>query len=255
MGNRKRSTIIAAALILMGAAGLLFASYDLISARSNAKSNQQLLFSVGAVPAPIGATPTTEPTISPTDPTIAKTLGPASDPLADEALTATPVPRTGSSASGNRTARERGFDPTTLIIPKIDLHTAVISVGTTASGEMEAPGSYWEAGWWSPGAQPGDVGKAVIAGHIDSPSGPAIFVKLDQLSPGDEIFVRNDTRELRYIVRGAAVYRVDAAPLEAIFGPSTEQELILITCGGTFDRASASYLHRRVVFAVLAGTD
>lgn len=109
-------------------------------------------------------------------------------------------------------------------------------------------------GWWQFGAAPGDYGRAVLAGHVDSPTDKAVFYGIDRLVPGDEIFVGNQEGgpELRFIVSGAALYHVDHAPVDQIFGPSSQRELVLITCGGSFDHDSGQYLYRRVVFAKLA---
>jgi sortase A len=267
MQRIQRVHLLAATLTLVGVAGVVYVLMGLLSSPvTGAASADPLLFSIGEVPAPL-AMPSPfagDPDWIPPDnrpgsgdaetPLGTKQQG-GSMPEVDsgpEIAVATPVPTTGATSNGIRQTTSQGIEPTDISIPKIDVHAKIVQVGTTSSGAMGTPERYADVGWWSLGAEPGETGRAVLAGHIDSPRGAAVFIRLDELEPGDEIIVGDGLSELRYIVRGAAVYRADAAPVDDIFGPSTERELILITCGGWFDRGSASYLHRRVVFAVLA---
>ncbi len=156
------------------------------------------------------------------------------------------------SSTGRQAARAAA--PVSIRIPRIDAGASIVPVGFNDRGEMAAPDDFQEVAWWQYGASPGEFGRAVLAGHIDSPTGPAVFYDLDELAPGDEIFVVGEagSPEMRFIVSGAALYRAEDAPLNHIFGSSTKRELILITCGGTFNRSTGEYLYRRVVFAMLA---
>lgn len=255
---------LAAALTLVGAAGLAFALSGLLAGPSTeAAGDDPMLFSVGDVPAPLEAQSTPGSAFGapalPEGVNNQEIAGAGAGDFTRGRLhntatpTPSPVPTAGSSQNGVRESQQSiAFEPTDIRIPKIDVAAKIVPVGTTSDGAMEAPQRYSEIGWWSPGARPGDLGRSVLAGHVDSPWGAAVFVNLDELEPGDEIIVGNGLAELRFIVRGAAVYRADAAPVEQIFGRSSERELVLITCGGWFDRSTASYLHRHVVFAVLA---
>lgn len=266
MERVRRIQFLAAALTIVGVAGLAFAAVALLSETQGAASDEPLLFSIGDVPAPVDwtATPEAVTALSSPDPLEQREafvpsergeFTPGQTPGKDAHDSGTPATRqsdAGASREGVRTISDIAFEPMSLRIPKIGVEARVVPVGTTNSGAMEAPRRYSEVGWWSPGAHPGEAGRAVFAGHVDSPWGMAVFFNLDDLAPGDEILVSDGSSELRYVVRGAAVYRSDAAPVEDIFGPSIERELVLITCGGWFDRQTASYLHRRVVFAVLA---
>lgn len=263
----RHTRLLAAALTSVGVAGLAFALGGLLSGSDGAASDDPLIFAVGEAPAPVerraqpsdaetailfpdlpeerdAFAPSGSGNLTPGagGPSDAETLGKADGPKPDA----------GDSNEGVRQVREAGISPTALRIPEIGVEAQVVAVGTNSAGAMEAPRRYAEVGWWSPGAQPGEAGRAVMAGHVDSPWGPAVFIDLDELEPGDEIFVSDGATELRYIVRGVALYRADAAPTEEIFGPSAERELVLITCGGQFDPRTASYVHRRVIFAVLA---
>jgi sortase (surface protein transpeptidase) len=141
--------------------------------------------------------------------------------------------------------------PTRIVIPDIGVDTRVTDVGLTVEGAMDAPEDYSEVGWYRHGATPGDAGRAVLAGHVDSATGPAIFYRLHELVPGSiiEVTLGGDAEMVRFVVSGTARYPEHEAPLDRIFGPSDQSELILITCAGVFDRASGLYDERLVIYA------
>jgi sortase (surface protein transpeptidase) len=148
-------------------------------------------------------------------------------------------------------ARRARFAPSRLNIPRIGIDTAVVPVGVTADGQLGTPGDYSTVGWYEDGPAPGEAGRAIIDGHLDSRDGPAVFYRLEELAPGDEIIVRSGRAgdELRFIVREVASFPSAEAPLDQLFGPSDRPELVLITCDGPFDRAGGGYLERLIVFA------
>jgi sortase (surface protein transpeptidase) len=119
---------------------------------------------------------------------------------------------------------------------------------------MQVPGDFATAGWFAGGPAPGQLGPAVIAGHVDSRIGPAVFYRLRDLRPGDRIgVVRADGSRLGFVVEQARSYPKAAFPTGAVFGPVPSAALRLITCAGDFDRARGSYRDNLVVFARLAG--
>jgi len=144
--------------------------------------------------------------------------------------------------------------PVALTIPAIGVQTSLIHLGLTSAGTLQVPSSTAVAGWYAGGPRPGAIGPAVIAGHIDSYSGPGVFFRLSQLTPGDRVYVRRADGSL-------AVFRVTAVrsypktqfPSLAVYGPTPDAELRLITCGGTFDYQTRSYLSNTVVYATQIG--
>ena len=144
--------------------------------------------------------------------------------------------------------------PTQLRIPDIGVDAQVVGVAQTDTGAMEAPADYGEVGWYRLGAKPGDPGRAVLAGHVDSKTGPAVFYKLRDLVPGSviEVSLGNGAETLRYVVSGTARYPEHEAPLDRIFGPAEHSELVLITCAGDFDFSAGAYPDRLVIYADLA---
>jgi sortase (surface protein transpeptidase) len=110
------------------------------------------------------------------------------------------------------------------------------------------------AGWYEPGPRPGEAGPAVIVGHVDSRRGPAVFFRLGQLHRGDRIVVGR----AKGPARSSVVERVERRPKQAlptarIWNDTGQPVLRLITCGGSFDRASGHYRDNVIVYASLSG--
>jgi hypothetical protein len=144
--------------------------------------------------------------------------------------------------------------PVRLVIPAIGVATRLVRLGLEPDGAMQVPGDFATAGWFAGGPVPGQVGPAVVAGHVDSRTGPAVFYRLRELRPGDAILVeRADGTRLRFAVEQARSYPKVGFPTAAVFGPVPSAALRLITCTGDFDRARGSYRDNLVVFASLAG--
>ncbi|QXG77001.1 class F sortase [Modestobacter sp. L9-4] len=143
--------------------------------------------------------------------------------------------------------------PVRVSAPAIDLDTDLVDIGVDAAGALVPPADYAQAGWFSAGPAPGDVGPAVLAGHVDNKSGPAVFFRLEELVPGDQVVVtRSDGRPVPFTVTEVAAYPKTAFPTAQVYGPTAGAELRLITCGGTFDRSRRSYTDNVVVYAVAA---
>jgi Sortase domain len=171
----------------------------------------------------------------------------AAAPAPAAAAAAAPGPPTSAAA-----LRRAPSPPVRIGIPSIGVSAPVVRLGLNRDGTLQVPG-FEVTGWYAGGPAPGETGPAVIAGHIDSRSGPAVFYRLRELRPGQEITVgRRDGSSVRFAVDGVARYPKDAFPTEAVFGPAPEPLLRLITCGGAFDRSQRSYRDNVVVTARLA---
>jgi sortase (surface protein transpeptidase) len=140
--------------------------------------------------------------------------------------------------------------PVRLEIPAIGVSAPLVRLGLNADGTMQVPGDFQVAGWFTGGPQPGQLGPAVIAGHVDSQSGPAVFYRLRDLHPGDQVrVVRADHRVVRFRVDALASFPKQALPDDAVFGATTTPALRLITCAGSFDWSRHSYRDNLVVSA------
>jgi sortase (surface protein transpeptidase) len=141
--------------------------------------------------------------------------------------------------------------PVGLTIPAIGVQTRLVHLGVTAADTLQVPSSTAVAGWYTGGPRPGAIGPAVIAGHIDSHIGPGIFFRLSQLRPGDSVYVRRADGSLAlFRITAVRSYAKDHFPTLAVYGPTPDAELRLITCGGIFDPKLGSYLSNTVAYAV-----
>ncbi|MGE5704371.1 MAG: class F sortase, partial [Clostridia bacterium] len=123
--------------------------------------------------------------------------------------------------------------PIKLEIPSIRLNTSVEPVGILANGQMGVPKSFDKAGILSPWTKPGEKGSAVISGHFDHYTGPAVFYKLRKLKAGDTIFVTDrSNKKLTFVISKVESFKTKEAPLDLIFTNAETSHLNLITCAG-----------------------
>ncbi|MGZ4615389.1 MAG: class F sortase [Actinomycetes bacterium] len=143
-----------------------------------------------------------------------------------------------------------GAVPTSLRISAIGVRAKVEPLRLDRSGRLRPPRDPADAGWWVGGPAPGDLGAAVLAGHLDSRTGPALFWRLARLRAGDRVrVVRRDGRTASFTVDSVRVFPAADFPTRLVYGPSPDRALRLITCGGSFDRVHGHYLDNVVVFA------
>jgi Sortase domain len=172
-------------------------------------------------------------------------------------------PPAAATAGGVEAARgfrsTRGYQatpvPVRLEIPSIGVSTSLQRLGRDGHGAVEVPsgpGRWEQAGWYAPGTRPGDPGSAVILGHVDSKAGPAVFYRLRELRPGDDITViRADGRAVHFGVDRAEQYPKRRFPTDEVYYPTLTPALRLVTCGGAFDQAWGHYRDNVIVFATL----
>jgi sortase (surface protein transpeptidase) len=152
-----------------------------------------------------------------------------------------------------RPARETTV-PLQLSIPAIGVHTPLVRLGLNPDGTLQVPTDFTVAGWYSLGPGPGDPGAAIIAGHVDSKRGPAVFYRLGELAPGSVVRIAlADRTEAVFRVYAVREYAKAAFPASLVYAPTPGAELRLVTCGGVFDRQTGHYLDNVVVFARYSG--
>jgi hypothetical protein len=140
--------------------------------------------------------------------------------------------------------------PTRLKLKAIGVDTALETLQLNKNGALEPPKDFAKAGWYAAGTAPGDLGPAVIAGHVDNRQGPAVFYRLRELEAGDKIEVVRGGKTVRFTVTSTAWYPKKAFPTADVYGPTPDSQLRLITCGGVFDHRLRSYKDNLVVYAV-----
>ncbi len=149
--------------------------------------------------------------------------------------------------------------PASLAIPAIGVHTTMVDLGLDRGHTLQVPpltpAGVREAGWYDLGPAPGQLGPAVIAGHVDSYQGPGVFYRLGALRPGDQIQItRADSTIATFRVDAVDEYAKDNFPARQVYGPIGYAGLRLITCGGRFDYQTRHYLSNIVIYATLTSS-
>lgn len=139
--------------------------------------------------------------------------------------------------------------PVRLTIPKINVDSNIQNMGLTFSGNLEAPTTNTDAGWYKYGSRPGNKGTAVIDGHFGLGNIKAIFSQLGTLQKGDIITVTDNLGKISsFFVKTTKLYDQDTQPAE-VFNSTSGSHLNLITCDGVWDPGQKTYTKRLVVFA------
>ena len=214
---------VAALAVAAGLVVIAGATTGLLLTRHSTPAMRPVAVGVGAVPAPTGPIVGAFP--SPTGPIVAVPQSAAPKPVAA---------------------------PVSLTIPLIGVQTNLMTLGLGRNGELQVPPLSMAsvAGWYTGSPRPGAIGSAIIVGHVDTTSGPAVFDRLDTLTSGDKIYVkRTDGTLVEFRVTSIQQYPKDHFPTEAVYGPVPDPELRLITCGGAYDPATHHYLLNIVVYA------
>ncbi|MFI8454994.1 class F sortase [Kitasatospora sp. NPDC085464] len=191
--------------------------------------------------------------------------GPSTDTAATQAAppaaTASAVPGPPAAASPPPAAAAapgvpplKASKPTRLRIPQIAVDAPFTELTLNAAGQLNAPPPDDKnlVGWYRDGVTPGERGSAVVAGHVDTTKGPAVFLLLSLLLPGNKVEVsRADGTVAVFTVDSVETFAKDAFPDQKVYGKTPDAQLRLITCGGTYDKKKRDYLDNVVVFAHL----
>lgn len=217
------------ALLVSGGAGMIAAAFTVASVRPPQPAAQLAPNDQAAQLAPddhaIVPTPSRDRTTSPTPPAVA-------------------LPRS---------------VPTRLTIPRIGVDTDLLQLGADADGSIQVPDvkkQPRQAGWYKLGASPGEIGNAVIVGHVNTRDiGPAVFYKLGALKKGDKITInRADGKRVTFVVGAVTSYPKTKFPTDLVYAAGNQAGLRLVTCGGEFDRKQRTYKNNIIVFATAVPT-
>jgi sortase (surface protein transpeptidase) len=183
---------------------------------------------------------------------VAAHSGRSGPPMPPAPGTARPLPAVPRAAGPLRSST-----PVRLEIPKIGVSTALMPLGLNPDHSLQVPplSRAQEAGWYRYGPTPGAKGAAVIAGHVDSTRGPAVFFRLGDLRPRDVVRVhRQDGTTADFRVDAVEAVSKSAFPTQKVYGRVGYAALRLITCGGSFDHHSGHYTDNIVVYGHLVAT-
>jgi sortase (surface protein transpeptidase) len=181
---------------------------------------------------------------------------PSSSPTRSAAGTPASTPSSApSSVPAYRSTRDYAAvaAPVRLRIPSIGVRTPLERLGRAGDGTVEVPKRWERAGWYTGGFKPGQPGPAVVLGHVDSKTGPAVFFKLRTLRRGALVLVdRADSTTVRFRVTRVERYSKTRFPSDLVYFPTLKPSLRLVTCGGSFDTASGHYRDNVIALATAA---
>lgn len=168
------------------------------------------------------------------------------------APTGTTPAATPTTTSGATLARSV---PSWIDIPSIGARSTLVQLGLNADKSIQTPpvDKPQQAGWYKFGPTPGQLGPAVILGHIDGDHHEGIFWRLHDVKPGDKVTVgRQDGTTATFTVSRTVEVHKDSFPTSAVYGNTSDPQLRLITCGGAFDATTGHYLDNLIVYATLS---
>ncbi|GGY38373.1 class F sortase [Streptomyces djakartensis] len=191
-------------------------------------------------PSDDGSPPHTPPAVSSTTPAASRGSDAPAGPH-----------RSGASEARPHLPRSR---PVRLLIPEISVDAPFTGLAIGRSGQLEPPppDNTNLVGWYAKGVSPGETGTAIIAGHVDTATSPAVFARLGELEKGDRFHVvRADGRKAAFVVDDTESFDKDRFPSERVYGDAPDAQVRLITCAGAYDRKARDYTENLVVFAHL----
>jgi sortase (surface protein transpeptidase) len=251
--RRGRAQHAAAVALLVAGAALLSTAVSLASGTQEAVGAHLEVAppeAVGTHPPSSAYEPPAEALPTPPDPADrAEPITPAPPaPIAEHDLA--PELRSEGSHAALPEPIEQAARPETVAIPRIDVQAELIGLDLDTDRRLEVPTDPQVPGWFVRGPRPGEDGAAIVAGHVDSRRGPAIFWRIPELEPGDEVIVhREDGSEVVFVVDRVGRWPKDEFPTDEVYRRSAGPELRLITCGGIFDEEARSYRDNIIVFA------
>ena len=144
--------------------------------------------------------------------------------------------------------------PVSLQIPALGIMARLTSLGLNPDATVQVPSEWQVPGWYRFGPTPGQLGAAVILGHVDSVSGPAVFFRLGALRPGETVNVTlTDGVVAHFVVDAVDIYPKKSFPARSVYGASPGRATLqLVTCTGEFDASTHHYLSNLVVYTSLS---
>ncbi len=143
---------------------------------------------------------------------------------------------------------------TAVHIPRLKLNASLIDLHVLPDGSMSVPQDAKDVGWWGEGPHPGAAGAALVAGHVDSKTGPAVFFRLKEMVVGDLVTVdRADHTSVIFKVVSKATYPRSDFPDDVVYRVSGKPSLHLLTCDA-YDPSIGHYSANLVVFADLVSS-
>ena len=202
------------------------------------------------------AAPALAETVEPAPPPVAAPdpgLAVAETPVTSRVAAPAPVRRPTTPTTRRQPAPRPGVSgktPVRIEVSSIGASAAIDPLGLNRDGSLAVPKDFRRAGYYTGRSIPGEIGPAIIAAHVGSKSGPAVFARLKDLRPGAEAVVtRRDGSRIVFVVDRVERHPKNAFPTASVYGPTPDSTLRLITCGGTFDQATGHHRDNYIAFA------
>ncbi|MEV4331395.1 class F sortase [Streptomyces sp. NPDC049597] len=156
-------------------------------------------------------------------------------------------------------AEEKGLalppaEPKRLKIAEIAVDAPFTGLSLEESGQLEAPPANNSnlVGWYQEGVTPGEPGTSIIAGHVDTKTGPAVFMQLSELKRGSKVDIsRKDGSVATFVVDSVEAFSKADFPNKRVYDHTPDPQVRLITCAGEYDKKAQDYTENLVVFAHL----
>ena len=158
---------------------------------------------------------------------------------------------TTESTSVTTTSFDGTSRPVRLSVPILNISAKVVQLGLNRNGTVQVPSNVRDTGWYRWGPTPGQIGSAVILGHVDSFRGPGVFFRLRDLAKGNHVVVTlANGRAVTFRVTAVRTYSKTRFPAHLVYGSHGSRALQLVTCGGKFNSTTGSYESNVVVFSI-----
>ncbi|WP_033294846.1 class F sortase [Amycolatopsis jejuensis] len=158
------------------------------------------------------------------------------------------------AAPATSAAAQQVADPVSIDVSSIAAHSSLVPLGLNDDKTVQVPpvDQPLQAGWYKFGPLPGQIGPAVILGHIDGNHQKGIFWRLHEVKTGDQVVIgRKDGSKATFTVTKVDQIAKKTFPTEAVYGNTSDPQIRLITCGGTYDPEKKSYLDNIIVYGSL----
>jgi sortase (surface protein transpeptidase) len=164
------------------------------------------------------------------------------------------TPEDGGTTTPANTLSAPASEPRALRIPKLNIDASFETpLDLSNDGSVGVPKAYDTVGWYKYSPTPGELGPAIILGHVDSYKGAAVFFYLGQLVVGDTVEIeRNDGSVAVFKVSGYERVAQNEFPTERVYGNIPYAGIRLITCSGTYDKKTNRYDRNLIVYGELS---
>jgi Sortase domain len=143
--------------------------------------------------------------------------------------------------------------PARVVISALGVDGPVLAAGVNGAGELDIPPDARTLVWYRHGPSPGDVGSAVIAGHLNWRGVSGLFADLATTPVGAAVSVVYDDGSTRdFTVTAVELVEKPAVSVSGVFARDGASVLRLVTCGGEFDASTRHYRSNVIVTAVPA---